>query len=283
VDVVAILELRRDRSVAGATHVLLERFAEPTLRLKWPASTVLRGALLDGRPAQPMVADGWIAFALPSEPVPHRVALHWEIRANSSLWALSRVREDLPVPADGLVSSILLSVVAPPGFRLWAPAHFTPLDPPTFAGLCDAIQSADHASPGGQIAGVIGIASAQAAPESPLIGRLVVGPTDATLSAWAIDTFWLRLPLGAAIFALIALAAAHPFAARAGGWLLDRTALTVALVGLTWWFCLAPLAVGPLLLVIALVLLIVELRRRQPSTSRGLPSTLQLPTKVDVR
>ncbi|HEV8071921.1 MAG TPA: hypothetical protein VGP76_29675 [Planctomycetaceae bacterium] len=283
VDVVAILELRRDRSMAGATHVLLERFAEPTLRLKWPASTVLRGALLDGRPARPMVADGWIAFALPSEPIPHRIALYWESRANSSLWALSRVREDLPVPADGLVSSILLSVVAPPGFRLWAPAHFTPLDPPTFAGLCDAIQSSDHTSPAGQIAGVTRIASAQAAPESPLMGRLGVGPTDATLSAWAIDTFWLRLPLAAAIFALIGLAAAHPFAARAGGWLLDRAALTVALIGLTWWFCLAPLAVGPLLLMIALAMLIVELRRRQPSNSRGLPSTLQLPSKVDVR
>jgi hypothetical protein len=269
--------------MAGATHVLLERFAEPTLRLKWPASTVLRGALLDGRPARPMVADGWIAFALPSEPIPHRIALYWESRANSSLWALSRVREDLPVPADGLVSSILLSVVAPPGFRLWAPAHFTPLDPPTFAGLCDAIQSSDHTSPAGQIAGVTRIASAQAAPESPLMGRLGVGPTDATLSAWAIDTFWLRLPLAAAIFALIGLAAAHPFAARAGGWLLDRAALTVALIGLTWWFCLAPLAVGPLLLVIALAMLIVERRRRQPSNSRGLPSTLQLPSKVDVR
>jgi hypothetical protein len=283
VDVVAILELRRDRSVAGATHVLLERFAEPTLRLKWPESTVLRGALLDGRPAQPIVADGWISFALPSDPIPHRIALHWETRANSSLRGLAHVREDLPVPADGLVSSILLSVAAPPGFRLWAPAHFTPLDPPTFAGFCDAIQFSDHTSPGGRIAGVMRIASAQAGPESPLMGRLGVGPTEATLSAWAVDTFWLRLPLAAAIFALIALAAAHPFAARAGGWLLDRAPLTVALVGLTWWFCLAPLAVGPLLLVIALVLLIVELRRRQPSNSRALPSTLQFPSNVNLR
>jgi hypothetical protein len=283
VDVVAILELRRDRSVAGATHVLLERFAEPTLRLSWPAATVLRGALIDGRPAQPIVADGWISFAVPSEPIPHRIALHWVSRANSSLRALSRVREDLPVPADGLVSSILLSVVAPPGFRLWGPAHFTPLDPPTFAGLSDAIQSAaDHTRPGGEIPGLIRTAS-EVTPETPLMGRLDVDPTEATLSAWAIDTFWLRVPLAAAIFALIALAAAHPFAARAGAWLLDRAALTVALVGLTWWFCLAPLAVGPLLLVIALILLIVELRRRQPSNSRALPSTLQFPSNVNVR
>jgi hypothetical protein len=193
------------------------------------------------------------------------------------------VREDLPVPADGLVSSILLSVVAPPGFRLWGPAHFTPLDPPTFAGLSDAIQSAaDHTRPGGEIPGLIRTAS-EVTPETPLMGRLDVDPTEATLSAWAIDTFWLRVPLAAAIFALIALAAAHPFAARAGAWLLDRAALTVALVGLTWWFCLAPLAVGPLLLVIALILLIVELRRRQPSNSRALPSTLQFPSNVNVR
>jgi len=283
VDVVAILELRRDRSVAGTTHVLLERFAEPTLRLSWPAATVLRGALIDGRPAQPIVADGWISFPVPSEPIPHRIALYWESRPNSSLRALTRLREDLPVPADGLVSTIVLSVFAPPGFRLWAPAHFTPLDPPTFAGICDAIQSGEPKSPGTAIPGLVGTAPAETTPESPLMGRLDVGPTDATLSAWAIDTFWLRVLLALAIFALITLAAAHPYAASAGGWLLERAPLTLALVGLTWWLCLAPLAVGPLLLVIALTMLIVEFRRRRSTNSRSLPSTFQLPPSVDAR
>ena len=44
VEVVANLELRRDGPAVGSTHVLLERFPEPSLRLSWPTNAVLRGA-----------------------------------------------------------------------------------------------------------------------------------------------------------------------------------------------------------------------------------------------
>jgi hypothetical protein len=283
VEVVATLEIRRDRSVAGSTHVLLERFFEPSLRLLWPPSAVLRGALLDGRPVQPTVGEGWISFAIPSEPVPHCVALHWESRAASSLLALAHIREALPVPIDGVVKSVLVSVAVPAGFRMWAPARFTAIDPPTFARLCEAIQPADPKSAGEKIPGLTRAASADSTEEARLIGRLEIDPTDAVLSTWAVDTFWLRLPLAAAIFALIVIAALHPYTARAGGWLSGRAALTLALVGLAWWYCLSPRAVGPLLLVIALAMLIAEFRRRQPSSSLALSGTVQFPTGLDVR
>jgi hypothetical protein len=283
VEVVATLEIRRDRSVAGSTHVLLERFFEPSLRLLWPPSAVLRGALLDGRPVQPTVGEGWISFAIPSEPVPHRVALHWESRAASSLLALAHLHEELPVPIDGVVKSVLVSVAVPAGFRMWAPARFTAIDPPTFARLCEAIQPADPKSAGEKIPGLTRAASADSTEEARLIGRLEIDPSDAVLSTWAVDTFWLRLPLAAAIFALIVIAALHPYIARAGGWLSSRAPLTLALVGLAWWSCLSPRAVGPLLLLIALAMLIAEFRRRQPSSSLALPSTVQLPTGLDVR
>jgi hypothetical protein len=266
--------------VVGATHVQLEQFTEPSLRLCWPASTTLRGALIDGRPAQPISGDGWISLAITSEPIPHRISLHWESRSGSSLSALARVHEQLPVPLDATVNSFLVSVAVPPGFRLWAPAHFTPLDALSFARLCNALQSADHKVSQDEIFGVIRTASADAPPEIPLMGRLDVGPADATLSAWAIDTFWLRVPLAAAVFALIAIAAAHPSVVRAGGWLLHRGPWTLASIGAIWWFCLAPRAVGPLLLVIALAILIVELRRRP---AHSMPSTIHVPGSFDGR
>jgi hypothetical protein len=275
VEVATTLELRRDGSAAGSTHVLLERLTQPTLRLSWPASFILRGALLDGRLIQPNVGDGQIALPVPSDPLPHRIALHWERRSASALKALGRIREELPVPLDGSVNSILLSVAAPPGIRLFTPAHFAPLDPQIFARQLDAIQSADRSVAAEGTPGSFRTLSADTTVENRLIGRLAVGPSDAVVSAWALDTLWLRLPLAAAIFVLIAAAAVHPYAARAGGWLLNHPPFTLAAVGLIWWLCLWPRAAGPLWLVIALGMLIIELRRRQRS-ARSLPSTLRV-------
>ncbi|HET6324201.1 MAG TPA: hypothetical protein VFG04_05835 [Planctomycetaceae bacterium] len=283
VDAVATLEIRRDRSVVGSTHVLLEQFVEPSLRLLWPESTVLRGALLDGRPVQPTVSDGWISFAIPSEPLQHRIALHWETRNGSSLTALAHIREALPVPIDGWVKSVLISVAVPPGFRTWAPAHFSAVDPPTFDRLCDAIRSPDPGSTIEENRGTTKPGPGETSADAHLLGRLDVDPSGASLSTWTVDTFWLRVPLAAAIFALIAIAAAHPYAARLGAWARGHGPLTLAVVGLAWWYCLAPRAVGPLLLVIALGLLIVQLRRRPSASARAVPSTLQFPTGLDVR
>ncbi|HEV8001827.1 MAG TPA: hypothetical protein VGP63_18215 [Planctomycetaceae bacterium] len=283
IEVFATLEIRRDRSVVGSTHVLLERFVEPCVRLHWPESAVLRGALFDGRPVQPTTGEGWISLAIPTEPGPHRVALHWERRPTSSLRALAHLREELPVPIDGLVNSVLLSVAVPPGFRMWSPAHFAAVDSATFTRLCDAIQSpkskpasAVHVEPNPT-------ASSDAPEPTRLMGRLDVGAADPVFSTWAVDTFWLRLPLAAAIFALIAIAGMHPHAARIGNWFWGHAPLTLALVGLAWWYCLSPRAVGPLSLLIALATLIIELRRRSPASSRTPPSTLQFPSGLDGR
>jgi hypothetical protein len=283
IEVFASLEIRRDRSVVGSTHVLLERFVEPCVRLHWPESAVLRGALFDGRPVQPTTGEGWISLAIPTEPGPHRVALHWERRTASSLRALAHLREELPVPIDGLVNSVLLSVAVPPGFRMWSPAHFADVDSATFTRLCDAIQS-----PKSKPASAVDVepnptASSDAPQPTRLMGRLDVGAADPAFSTWAVDTFWLRLPLAAAIFALIAIAGMHPYAARIGNWFWGHAPLTLALVGLAWWYCLSPRAVGPLLLLAALATLIIELRRRTPVSSRTPPSTLQFPMGLDGR
>jgi hypothetical protein len=278
VEVATTVELRPDGSAAGSIYVLLERFAEPTLRLSWPATAILRGALLDGRFIQPHLGDGEIALPVPSDPVPHRIGLLWERRAVSSLKALDRIREELPVPLDDSFDSILLSVAAPPGFRLFAPAQFAPLDPQVFAARFDAIQSADRAVGAEDTLDAFRAVPANATAEDRLIGRLTVSPSDAVVSVWALDMIWVRLPLATAIFVLIAVAAVHPSATRAGGWLFEHPSPTLGAVGLIWWFCLSPRAVGPLLLVVSLAMLIVELSRRHRS-SQPLPSTLHVPAR----
>ncbi|HXY33659.1 MAG TPA: hypothetical protein VEI07_05485, partial [Planctomycetaceae bacterium] len=179
VDVLDIVDVRRDRSLVGSTHVLLERFVEPSLQLSWPASISLRGALLDGRPIQPVAGDDWISLAVPSDGAPHRIALYWESRAASPLYALAHISEQLPAPGDGLVRSILLSLAVPPRFRLWAPTHFASLDPSTFAQLCNSIQSGDRRSPGGELSGATPALSADVSADSSLTGRLEVAPTEA--------------------------------------------------------------------------------------------------------
>jgi hypothetical protein len=279
IEVLTSLDLHRDRSIAGTTSALLERFVEPSLRFRWPASIVLRGALVDGRPVQPVSGDGWISLTVPSESIPHRISLYWAVPGGSSLSAIAHVSEELPVPADGSVNSILLSIVAPSEFRLWGPASFSGLDPSAFAALCDVIQSADRKLTGNPTTGALQPASSEL--PARLTGRLAIGPADAALSLWAVNTFWLRLPLAVAIFTLIALGAAHPYAVRGGTWLLARAPLTMLLVGLLWTLCLTPRAVGPLLFVIALGSLIVELRRR--ATPRTLPSTLHVPANLEAR
>jgi hypothetical protein len=171
-------------------------------------------------------------------------------------------------------------MAVPPGFRLWEPAHFTPIDPGTFARLADAIEYPDQKPDADASSTSAAAALPETTSDTRLMGRLEVDAADATLSAWAIDTLWLRVPLALAIFALIVLLAAHPYAARAGTWLLSRVPLMLGLLGVLWWYCLAPRAVGPLLLVIALLMLIIELRRRD---FRSIPSTLHIPAKLDAR
>ncbi len=282
VEVLANLELRRNGLAVGSTHVLLERFPEPSLRLSWPENVVLRGALLDGHPVQPMMGSGWISLAIPSELAPHHVAVFWETREASALPAIGRVREQLPVPNDGLVTSVLLSATAPPDYRLLAPAHLAPMEPGAFARLADVVQSSAQSLSEGGRSPALRINSAEGTADNRVIGRLGIGPAEAQFSTWAIDTAWLRLPLAAAIFALVAVTALRPLSAKLGLWLADHPPLTLAVVGLVWWWCLAPRVVGPLVLVTALVWLAVQMRRKSTVTA-ALPSTLHLPTGSGVR
>ena len=280
VEVVANLELRRDGPAVGSTHVLLERFPEPSLRLSWPPNAVLRGVLLDGHPVQPVMGADWISLAVPSEPAPHHVAVYWESREASTLPAIGRIHEQLPAPTDGLTSSVLLSVTAPPDYRILVPAHLAPLDPTTFAHLGQAVRSSDGSATDGVEA--IHPSPSEGVTDNRVIGRLGIGPADAPFSAWVLDTTWLRLPLAAAIFALVAATALRPASAKVGRWILNHPPLTLALVGLVWWLCLSPRAVGPLVLVAALGWLIIQLRRKSTHAAPQ-PSTLHLPSGSGVR
>jgi hypothetical protein len=280
---VLALELHREGPAVGSTHVLLERFGEPSLRFLWPASAVLRGALLDGRPVQPVLGDSWISVAIPSEPTPHRVTLYWENRSESAVRGLGRLRADLPVPADGVVNSVLLTVTAPAGFQLWAPAHVTRLDSQSFAGECRSIQLPDQNADENDSNQSIAVVSPKASAQAHLLGRLWVGPTEARFAVWAVDASWLRVPLAMAVFLLVALVVRHPLAARGRAWLAARPQLLLAGIGLVWWLGLSPRAVGPLLIVMALGWLIVELRRQKSTRAPNLPSTLHVPSGTGLR
>jgi hypothetical protein len=275
VETVITLDLRSDGSAAGSADVLLERLTEPTFRLSWPASFELRGALLDGRPIQPLVGDGQISLSVPTEPVVHRLALHWESRSSSSFKVLARIREELPVPRDSPVDHVLISVAVPSTFHVWAPAHFTPLDSQSFARLRDNVQSADREARSFDAPSV-------GTTESRTIGQLAISGSGARFSAWAIDTFWLRFPLAAAIFALIAITAFQPYAVRAGNWLLSNPPLTLAAVGIIWCFCLTPRVIGLFALIAAIAILMAD-KRRHSSRSRALPSTLHTPGALESR
>jgi hypothetical protein len=283
VETVITLDVHSDGSVAGSTDVLLERFTEPTLKLSCPESFELRGTLLDGRPVQPLVADGQISLSVPSEPVVHRLALHWESRGSSPLKVLAHIREDLPVPLGTPADHVLISVSVPFTFHVWGPAQFTPVDSQTFARLRDDVQSAaGEAVRNDRTASQSIDGPSVANTEGRTIGRLAITASGATFSAWAIDTFWLRFPLAAAIFALIAVTAFQPYAVRAVNWLLSNPALTLAAIGVTWCFCLTPRAVGLFVLLASLGLLITD-RRRSKSRAPVLPSTLHTPGALESR
>ncbi len=221
-------------------------------------------------------------MAVPSEQVPHHIAVHWESREASTLPAIGRIQEQLPAPTDGLVTSVLLSVTAPPDYRLLAPAHLAPLDSTTFAALADAVQSSDGSAADGGRWGTLHPNPSEGVADDRVIGRLGIGPADAPFSAWVLDTTWLRLPLAAAIFTLVAATVLRPATAKVGGWLSNHPPLTLALVGLVWWWCLSPRAVGPLVLLAALGWLIIQLRRRSTDVATQ-PSTLHLPSGSGVR
>ncbi len=194
--------------------------------------------------------------------------------------AIGRIHEQLPAPTDGLTSSVLLSVTAPPDYRILVPAHLAPLDPTTFAHLGQAVRSSDGSATDGVEA--IHPSPSEGVTDNRVIGRLGIGPADAPFSAWVLDTTWLRLPLAAAIFALVAATALRPASAKVGRWILNHPPLTLALVGLVWWLCLSPRAVGPLVLVAALGWLIIQLRRKSTYAAPQ-PSTLHLPSGSGVR
>jgi hypothetical protein len=86
------LALTAEGSVLGSLFLLVQEQSGPTLAIHWPASAVLRAALLDGRPVQPVSEkNGELAFSLGPEGRAHRLAIHWALSAGRPLSILEKV------------------------------------------------------------------------------------------------------------------------------------------------------------------------------------------------
>ena len=108
-----------------------------------------------------------------------------------------------------------------------APRALAALDSTTFAALADAVQSSDGSATDGGRWGTLHSTPSEGVADDRVIGRLGIGPADASFSAWVLDTTWLRLPLAAAIFTLVAATVLRPATAKVGGWLSNHPPLTL--------------------------------------------------------
>ena len=105
------LFLHSEGLVLGSTFFHLEQLEEPALTVKWPKSAILRAAFLDGVPVQPIPErDGQIAIPLRARGKEHRVALHWTDSNRSSLSAVGKVSEEVPLPGNVTAKTMLFAV-----------------------------------------------------------------------------------------------------------------------------------------------------------------------------
>jgi len=262
----------------GSLFMLLEQQTEPTLTVRWPPAAILRAALLDGRPVQPVSEkDGQLTFPMAQDGRNHRLAIHWAQATRRPLAALEKLSEEIPLPAELNAKTILLAVGVPSGFRVLAPSSFQPLEPRLFADESQEIANVEGQTKGDEASGPGGPPPIESGAGQRLLGRLNITRGSIAIPFWTFRESLVEIPLALGTFALVFAALLGLTSFKAAGWLADRQPLALAIVGTAWWLCLSPRAVGIGLVVVSLVWFAGRQKVRRSRRRNNLPSTVHLP------
>lgn len=275
------LSVYRTGQVVAATFLHLEEFDEPALTVNWPKSARFRAAFLDGQPVQPIPGqDGQLVIPMGFSGHEHRLALHWSDSSRTSLGALSKIFEQVPLPGNITANSMLLAVTVPSGFHLVATSAFQEMDSSAFANECDSIVRIEPGGTGANSEFVPFEWTESHAFETEIgrrmLGRFNLAPTPNPLRILAFREFLLTAPLGLAVFALVLTLLVTLARSRTCGWFIARPVIISSIVGAAWFVFLSPRVIGAALVILPLISLLFSRKTRGRSQKSALPSTLQV-------
>ena len=272
------LFLAADGSSYGSLYLLIEQPTEPMLTIRWPQAAFLRAALLDGKPIQPASErGGLLAFALGPERKVHRLALHWLRSSERGLSLMSRVSEEIPVPVDLEVKSLLAEASVPAAFRAIRPSGFQSLGPGLFAEETTTIVTVGDAANDNEGIGAPQMPAFSSDSRTTLLGRLDLDHNFGAMRIWVYRDWLATVPLSVIAFAVVCAALVWASTSKVGAWLASGQPLVLAVIGAVWWAFLSPRVIGIALAVAALIWFTKKQRIVEPGRRDRLPSTLHLP------
>ncbi len=272
------LSLTADGSVLGSLYLLVEQATEPSLAVRWPRDAILRTALLDGKPIQPITdRDGRLEFALSSERKVRRLALHWLRSSGRGLGLVLPASEEFPVPIGLELKTILVEACLPSGFRALAPTGFESLGPNLFADETKTIvtigdEATNHEPFGSEQMPVVPSAS-----QSILRGRLDPDHSFGAMRMWVYREWLVTIPVALAAFALVIAILFWLSTSRAADWFASGQPLVMVVLGAAWWAFLSPRVIGVAFVVAGLIWFARKRGPVEPRRGDRLPSTLHLP------
>jgi len=272
------LSLTADGSVLGSLYLLIEQATEPMLTVRWPGDAMLRTALLDGKPIQPIAdRDGRLEFALGSDRKVRRLALHWLRSSKSGLGLVSAASEEFPVPIGLEMKTALLEASVPSGFRVLSPTGFQSLGPGVFADETKTIvtigdEATEHEPLSSEQVTVMPSAS-----QTILRGRLDLDHSLGAIRFWIYREWLVTIPVAFAAFTIVVATLYWLSTSRAADWFASREPLIMVVLGAGWWAFLSPRVIGVALVVAALIWFARKRRPVEPRRRDRLPSTLHLP------
>lgn len=274
----ASVDLSADGSSLGSLFLLTEQQSGSTLGVRWPAGAVLRAALLDGRPLQPLSEkDGQLVFATGPEGRRHRVAIHWAVSSERRVSGIQKISEEIPFPVNLDAKTMLLAVSAPAGFRMLSPTNFQALGPSLFADEAEPIVTLGGQTPATDASGREAAPSYSISTGGRLLGRLAIDRNSRSIQFWILPESFMTIFLAIAGFALVFGLLYRVSVSRPAVWLADHQPLTLAIVGTAWSLCLSPRVVGIAMVVASLFWFASRRRARKPLRANSLPNTVHLP------
>jgi hypothetical protein len=272
------LSLAADGTALGSLYLLIEQPIEPMLTVRWPRGAVLRAALLDGRPIQPISErDGRLAFALGLERKVHRLALHWLRSGERSLGLATQVVEEFPVPVELEMKSVLLETGVPSQFRAVSSAGFQTLGPSLFADETKTIVTVSDQVSEDPSAGSEQTVAVLSPTPTRLLGRLDLERNFGAIQIWVYRAWLVTVPVAVAAFVLIVAALYWVSFSTVTIRLAKHQPVVLAILGAAWWAFLSPRVIGVAMVVVAMLWFARKRRIVEPRNHSRLPSTLHLP------
>jgi hypothetical protein len=270
--------LTADDSVLGSLSLLIEQATEPMLAVRWPRDAMLRSALLDGKPIQPITdSDGRLEFALGPERKVRRLALHWLRSGGHGLGLVSPASEEFPVPLGLELKTVLVEACVPSGFRALAPTGFKSLGPSLFADETRTIVTIADEATNRELLGSEQLLAVPSASQTILRGQLDLDHSFGVIRMWVYREWLVTIPVSLAVFLLVVATLFWLSTSRAADWFAGGHPLVLIVLGAAWWAFLSPRVIGVALVVAALFWFARSRSSVEPRRGGRLPSTLHLP------